>query len=169
MSPPSTTAAHTCRCVRLRRARPGERRDPQREHDAADPLQRHQAGKQPIGALVNVVRVLSEQLARARCLPRPQLRLSVCCKGISRSSKSGQRPPENSEQPNTFVAVRPGVLRFSSATIALTSVVVTLMRARAGDAACEQQGAGVVVQERLTRRRHAEPARFDPRHRRARR
>ena len=54
MTPPRKIAAQTCRCVRLTRPVPGQRRHPQREDDAGDPLERHQAGEQPVGALVDV-------------------------------------------------------------------------------------------------------------------
>ena len=47
------------------RAVPRQRRYPQREDDAGDPLQHHQAGEQPIGAPVDVVLVLREELARS--------------------------------------------------------------------------------------------------------
>ena len=44
---------------------PGKRRHPQREHDAGDPLEPHQPREQPVGALVDVLLVRGEQLARS--------------------------------------------------------------------------------------------------------
>ena len=48
------------------RALPRERRYPEREDDAEQPLEGHQPRKQPIGSPVDVVLVLSEELARAK-------------------------------------------------------------------------------------------------------
>ena len=80
------------------RARPGERRDPQREQDAADPLQRHQSCKQPIGALVNVVLCTRRGARAARMFTEAATSLSVCCNGISHSSSRvrGRRKTGNS-------------------------------------------------------------------------
>ena len=54
--------------VRVRaalRAFPGQRRDPQRERDAEQPLKPHQPGEQPIGPAMDVVLILGEQLVGA--------------------------------------------------------------------------------------------------------
>ena len=45
------------------RTGPGKRRHPQREHDPGDPLEPHQTGEQPVGALVDVLLVRGEELA----------------------------------------------------------------------------------------------------------
>ena len=44
---------------------PGQRRDPQRERDAEQPLEAHQPGEQPIGPPVDVVLILGEELVGA--------------------------------------------------------------------------------------------------------
>ena len=102
-----------------------------------------------------------EQLVGA-VLTEAAVRLSVCCEGMSRSSKSLRDRSKTGEQPNTFVAARGGRSAIQQRDDRSPSVVVALMRARAGDAAGEEQAARFVVKKRLARRRRAEPARFRP-------
>ena len=47
------------------RTGPSQRRDPEREDDARDPLEAHQAGEQPVGAPIQIGLVLVKELAGA--------------------------------------------------------------------------------------------------------
>ena len=159
MMPPRTTAAQTCRCVRLTGPVPRERRDPQREDDArrstGTPSARRTADRCAGGCRAGTAR-----RARRRA---PRTRRSGPAAHPGRSHWSWLRPVSGAkrEQPNTLVA------RASSARRAVEqrderrpAGVVAGVAARAGDAAAEDQPAAGVVEERLAGGHHAEPLRL---------
>ena len=77
---------------------PRERRDPQRERDAEQPLERHQAGEQAIGAAVDVVLIGREQLAGAARDGFGRRR-----RQDSQHERAYDLADANSEHPNTLV------------------------------------------------------------------
>ena len=104
MMPPRTTAAHTCRCVRLTGPSHASGETHKREDDRRDPLNDHQAGEQAIRAPVDVVLRLREDLAgshraalRFSSGPKseqPKTRVQVLCAGswLARSLRTAARP-----------------------------------------------------------------------------
>src|SRR5687768_10084199 len=84
------------------RAFPGERRNPQRERDAEQPLEAHQAGEQPIRPAMDVVLILGKELVRTACN-----RSRECCHDLAEA---------NNEQPNTLVDVVAGETWLSRST-----------------------------------------------------
>ena len=104
---------------------PRQWRHPQREDDAGDPLERHQTGEQPVGALVDVPLVLSDELGR---------RVGSVIM-ISAASGSGA----NSGQPKTLVPRRrPAGGLAVSATSDARPALSPAWPARSGDAAAER-------------------------------
>ena len=96
-------------------ARPRQRRDPQREDDAGDPLKAHQPGEQPIGAPVDVALVLVEE--RVGAARRRAQRAGFGESGVMEVTQSIQLPRVK-ERAAEHVRVRSRAAgsRFSSAT-----------------------------------------------------
>ena len=127
------------------RAVPGERRHPQREHDPGEPLEAHQPGEQPIGALVNLAPGLREQFHRAGV----DGELDV--ERLGHGGKAGSR--HAGRAPIGAAARQQGDQRELAGVLARVG-------ARAGDAAAEDQLASAVVEERLPGCLHPEPPRL---------
>ena len=126
-------------------ARPRERRDPQREQDAGDPLETEEAGKQPVRPLMEIGLVLFEELggaASGRNGLRHRLTLPELLSCPTQTAGSRTRWYR--------ACVSPAVQQREQR---LPSGVIALMRAGAGDPAAELQAAVLVVQQRLSRRR----------------
>ena len=161
MMPPSDDRRPDVQMRAADRAVPRQRRHPQREDDARDPLEAHQAGEQPVGAPVDVV------LVRRRTARR---RGSVIAAG-DRSATWQTWPVTattrfavaNSGQPNTLTLVGGAGSRVieQGDDQRRASGVVAGMPARAGDAAAEEQRAAGVVEKRLAGCRGAEPPRLE--------
>ena len=62
MMPPSTTAAHTWRCVRLTGPSHASGDTHRAKTMPSEPLKSHQPGKQPIRPSVNLVLIMREKL-----------------------------------------------------------------------------------------------------------
>ena len=124
---------------------PRQRRHPQREDDPGDPLERHQAREQPVGALVNVPLVLAGRARR-----RVATSVVIDTAFVARTA----------EQPKTLVPRRSAGPRLSSATSDARPALSPAWAARSGDAAAEHQRSARVVEERLAGGLRAEPPRL---------
>ena len=142
MTPPSTTAAQTCRCVRLT----GPSHASGDTHSAKtmprEPLERHQPGEQPVGALGGW-HADSRRRARRRCGRTGSARSPAVDEMGSSSLASGASVEEGKEraaEDRRRREVRLALVEERDERRA--AGVVAGMAPRAGDAAAEDQCAG---------------------------
>ena len=121
-----------------RRAGPRERRDPEGEDDAANPLEAHQAGEQAIGVPIDVVLIRREELAAARrCSGFHQCCFRfVCTHGFPLCDSDAWRKQWTAEHVRGWAGRRPAIQEGDDRA---PPIVIAAVRARTGDAAGKEQ------------------------------